>query len=396
MGSMSTGDVGVHSQSQTQDENEVPNMTGRGAGGGAREKTGHSRAVKDGASDNVYRKLSVINGEINKMSRQQLQERLADLKKDTRGVNDVLKKRLKLYYRQRKLMKANVCVPSTKPMYDFLLVIDFEATCEADTTNYPHEIIEFPIILVDVHQNSVVDEFHSFCRPVLNPQLSEFCTELTGITQTDVDASEEFPAVFQRVEEWMREKHLGEGNKFAVVTDGPWDVSRFLCLQCQHSDHLFPRWAKKWINIRKTYGSFYKCGRKKLEEMLIYLGMKFEGKQHSGRDDSRNIARIAIRLIEDGCKVKVNDFIHNYPGFKFLKFSNLDAELTDSDAEDVDDKLTEESKDVKKKGVKVQRSAHVDDRDVSSAMTRLCINDKREESEEDVSDLMTYYKIQKS
>ena len=28
-----------------------------------------------------------------------------------------------------------------------------------------------------------VDEFHSYVKPVLNPKLSEFCTQLTGITQ---------------------------------------------------------------------------------------------------------------------------------------------------------------------------------------------------------------------
>jgi len=28
-----------------------------------------------------------------------------------------------------------------------------------------------------------VDEFRYYCRPVKNPILTEFCTELTGITQ---------------------------------------------------------------------------------------------------------------------------------------------------------------------------------------------------------------------
>ncbi|XP_033756055.1 3'-5' exoribonuclease 1-like [Pecten maximus] len=393
---MSTGTVDGPCQPLSHDENEDPNKADEEVGSGARKKTGRSKAQKDGATENIYRKISVINGEINKMDREQLKNRLADLKMDTRGVNDVLKKRLKSYYRNRKLMKANVRVPSSKPLYDYLLVIDFEATCEADTPDYPHEIIEFPIILVDVHKKTVVDEFHSFCKPVLNSQLSEFCTELTGITQADVDASETFPAVFQKAEEWMREKHLGDGNKFTIVTDGPWDMSRFLCLQCQHSDQVFPRWAKKWINIRKTYGSFYKCRRKKLEDMLIYLGMKFEGKQHRGRDDSRNIARIAIRLIEDGCRVKVNEIIHNYPGAKYLKFSNIDAESTDSGDEDVDDECTEESNDKKKKDVKVQGSTHTDDRDITKAIASLCIEDRGEKTEEDVSDLIAYYKLQKS
>ncbi|XP_069139676.1 3'-5' exoribonuclease 1-like [Argopecten irradians] len=370
---------------------EGSNKESEGTVDGTKKKTGHSKAQKDGVSENIYRKLSVINGEINKMDRDQLKRRLADLKMDTRGVNDVLKKRLKLYYRQRKLMKANIRVPSTKPLYDYLLVIDFEATCEADTPDYPHEIIEFPIILIDVHQNTVVDEFHSFCKPVVNPQLSEFCTELTGITQEDVDAADTFTTVFQKAKDWMKEKHLGEGNKFAIVTDGPWDMSRFLCLQCQHSDLVFPRWAKKWINIRKTYGSFYKCRRKKLEDMLIYLGMKFEGKQHRGRDDSRNIARIAIRLIEDGCRVKVNEIIHNYPGAKYLKFAPVDAESTDSDDGDVDD--TDDKTKVKKEKVKVQGSISTD---IDKGMSTLCIEDLGDNSEEDVSDLMTYYKLQKS
>ena len=31
--------------------------------------------------------------------------------------------------------------------FDYLLVVDFEATCEADRPNYPNEIIEFPCVL---------------------------------------------------------------------------------------------------------------------------------------------------------------------------------------------------------------------------------------------------------
>lgn len=359
---------------------------------GARKKTGQSRAVKDGASDNVYKKLSVINGEINKMSREQLTRRLTEVKLDTGGVNDVLRKRLKSYYRQRKLMRANIRMPSTKPHYDYLLVIDFEATCEANTQDYPHEIIEFPIILVDVHELTVVDEFHSFCKPVLNPILSDFCTELTGITQVDVDAAEEFPAVFQKVEEWMSEKHLGQGNKFAVVTDGPWDVSRFISLQCQHSDMIFPRWAKKWVNIRKTYGSHYQCRRKKLEDMLIYLGMKFEGTQHCGLHDSRNIARIAIRLMEDGCRLKVNDFIHTYPDFKLLKFSNETEELTDSDEDGEISSTKTNGTGEHSCGKAASPSSGVDD--VSRALTTIRL--ESDEESDGVSDLISYYKQQKS
>lgn len=39
------------------------------------------------------------------------------------------------------------------------------------------------------------------------------------------------------------------------------------------------------------------------------LGMTFEGQLHCGLDDARNIARIAIRLMIDGCELKVNEYL---------------------------------------------------------------------------------------
>ena len=40
--------------------------------------------------------------------------------------------------------------------YDHLIVIDFEATCEEKNyPDYPHEIIEFPAIIIDVQTQQV-------------------------------------------------------------------------------------------------------------------------------------------------------------------------------------------------------------------------------------------------
>ncbi len=37
-----------------------------------------------------------------------------------------------------------------------------------------------------------------------------------------------------------------------------WDMSKFLNIQCRISRIRYPPFAKKWINIRKSYGNFYK------------------------------------------------------------------------------------------------------------------------------------------
>lgn len=59
---------------------------------------------------------------------------------------------------------------------DILFVIDFEC-------NQPgSEIIEFPIIVVDLQKKEIIDSFHSYVRPTVHPQLSKFIRNLTGIT----------------------------------------------------------------------------------------------------------------------------------------------------------------------------------------------------------------------
>lgn len=69
--------------------------------------------------------------------------------------------------------------------FDYLLVLDFEATC--GTKGYepkPQEIIEFPCALLNVKRGFQVEAiFHEYVRPTHHPLLSTFCTELTGITQ---------------------------------------------------------------------------------------------------------------------------------------------------------------------------------------------------------------------
>lgn len=78
-------------------------------------------------------------------------------------------------------------------------------------------------------------------------------------------------------------------------------------LQCQSDKLSFPKWARKWINLRKTFSNFYDCKRLSLKLMLDQAGYAFEGSPHSGIDDSLNIARLVVRLLEDGCKLIVNE-----------------------------------------------------------------------------------------
>ena len=45
--------------------------------------------------------------------------------------------------------------------------------------------------------------------------------------------------------------------------------------------------------------------------MLSNVGLEFEGRLHCGMDDARNLARILIRLMEDGAKPQMNEKLIN-------------------------------------------------------------------------------------
>lgn len=44
-------------------------------------------------------------------------------------------------------------------------------------------LVEFPAVLLNLRSGEVEAEFHSYVQPQENPILSQFCTQLTGISQ---------------------------------------------------------------------------------------------------------------------------------------------------------------------------------------------------------------------
>ena len=88
---------------------------------------------------------------------------------------------------------------------DFVVVLDFEATCwdKTETTRSPQEIIEFPGLLVNVQTGELVAEFHEYVTPDVHPTISGFCTGLTGITQSMVDGGAPLNEVMARHMAWL-------------------------------------------------------------------------------------------------------------------------------------------------------------------------------------------------
>uniref|UniRef100_A0A8C5X8F7 ERI1 exoribonuclease 2 n=1 Tax=Malurus cyaneus samueli TaxID=2593467 RepID=A0A8C5X8F7_9PASS len=204
--------------------------------------------------------------------------------------------------------------------FAFLIVLDFEATCWREPGRRGPEIIEFPAVLLNTSTGVIESEFHMYVQPQEHPILSEFCTELTGITQNQVDEGVPLNICLSQFLKWIqkiqKEKKIifitdsqsnstSEAKACAFVTWTDWDLGVCLHYECRRKQLRKPDILNSWIDLKATYRAFYNRKPKSLNGALQDLGIAFEGREHSGLDDSRNTARLAWRLICDGCMLKV-------------------------------------------------------------------------------------------
>lgn len=194
--------------------------------------------------------------------------------------------------------------------YDYYAVLDFECTCDRQGW-LAHEIIEFPVVFLNAITLEVDMVFRRFVRPAERPRLTDFCRELTGISQADVDAAKPLRRVMAEFHEFLREHSLvGRRSDrsadlwlFCICADGPWDLRKFLRPECHRKRIRLEEYWRTWVDVRAAVSQEVGCGRTGISQMLHRWGMDFEGRPHSGLDDARNIARLVEELLRRGCRV---------------------------------------------------------------------------------------------
>ncbi|NXE47009.1 ERI2 exoribonuclease, partial [Casuarius casuarius] len=181
-------------------------------------------------------------------------------------------------------------------------------------------IVEFPAVLLNTATGETESEFHTYVQPQEHPILSEFCTELTGITQNQVDEAVPLNICLSQFLKWIQkiqeEKKIlfnsdipshstSEAKLCTFVTWTDWDLGVCLHYECKRKQLRKPDILNSWIDLKATYRLFYNRKPKGLKGALQDLGIAFAGREHSGLDDSRNTARLAWRMICGGCVLKV-------------------------------------------------------------------------------------------
>lgn len=203
----------------------------------------------------------------------------------------------------RRLLKYPRTVSKHQPKnlaqtFKYLLVLDFEATCDNVVQVEPQEILEMPCLAVSTEDWQVKDRFHQYVKPRIHPNLTLFCTELTGIMQQTVDNERHFPEVFSEFCSWLkRGNYFDSLDKSIFVTCGNWDLNVMLPKQCQLENVTLPEEFKRWIDLKKIYcdATFYYP--RSMVDMMMRLNLPMEGHLHAGIDDVANMTRIIEQLV---------------------------------------------------------------------------------------------------
>lgn len=169
-----------------------------------------------------------------------------------------------------------------------LVIFDLELTCwETKEEHLVPEVIEIGAVKVDVKTKTVVDQFTTLVKPKMNPVLSDYCIQLTGIKQEDLKGIGQFPEAYAHFMNWV-----GTHNKNVLVAWGKdWnDLSR----DCRLHEITNRHHQYELIDAKTLFSLKY--GRMGLDKAMQLLGQDFTGNRHRGLDDAQATASVILTL----------------------------------------------------------------------------------------------------
>jgi inhibitor of KinA sporulation pathway (predicted exonuclease) len=178
-----------------------------------------------------------------------------------------------------------------------VIVVDLEATMLVDQPEekrniFEPEIIQFGLCWLELRSLGIVQTMEFLVRPT-STVLGDFCTQLTGITQHDVDVGGlDFAlvcAVLRGIDTHRR----------PWASWGTWDreVISHHCERLKVENPL----GKKHTDIKQWHWMSELQGRSRggmgLGAALLRMDLEFEGRQHTGGDDAHNAAKVLAAML---------------------------------------------------------------------------------------------------
>jgi inhibitor of KinA sporulation pathway (predicted exonuclease) len=184
-------------------------------------------------------------------------------------------------------------------LLDAILVVDVEATCWKDASapeGQTSEIIQIGLCELMVKTQTIDRSINLIIKPTRSV-VSEFCTELTGLTQDIVDQGITYLDAYEIMVCDFKSK------KRTWASFGDYDhymfekMSKLCTMQFPLGGIKYP-FGPRHINVKNLVALWRQFGKEYgMLGTLTKLGLKHVGKHHDGLDDAKNIASILAYIL---------------------------------------------------------------------------------------------------
>ena len=169
------------------------------------------------------------------------------------------------------------------------VIFDLEFTtwegCHPDNwnpaKNQYREIVQIGACKVDAQSGEVIETFETCTQPILNPELSEYFMNLTGVSQSDLTEAPSIEQGLRLFAEWTDDLMcFSWGNDFDIVSENiqlhqldlPFEPQRFFDMRAYFLLHGIPAHE-------------YNSGR-----MYQYFGIDMDNNEHNALHDVLSVA----------------------------------------------------------------------------------------------------------
>ncbi len=180
--------------------------------------------------------------------------------------------------------------------HDTIILWDTEYTCwegcDANgwdaSKNQFREFIQIAMLKINTRTMEVVGEFLSFVKPLRNPGLSDYCKQLTAISQDDIDGADHFDKVLLKMKEFVGDTVcFSFGRDFLVLYEN---------LEINGLENPF---TDQFVNIKQFFASKgvpienYTSGT-----LSTHFGIKLDGHVHDAMDDVKSVL-VSLEKVKD-------------------------------------------------------------------------------------------------
>lgn len=173
--------------------------------------------------------------------------------------------------------------------YAKVVCYDLEMCCWDERTSRIGEIIEVGVAEIDLRKQKITRRAQYYVKPEKD-RVSDFCTELTGITQRVVDKQgRPLSDVLKTVV-----KNFGGSQKIY----GSWGRDDLVIFnECNAKGIEQP--FKEHLNIAMLYRMQGRVKNKRCSMLkaMENEAIEFEGRQHSGYVDAYNLAKLSLKIL---------------------------------------------------------------------------------------------------